>query len=240
MRSSQNQWLLIVTYVITFDGTLDTGLVRDLTPRNIHVAAAVWPRLVSPEYPPRNVQGCTRAAPAQGRAATITVLETPRPSVAVPGRLRRRDWYAHDAEAERVDGPAKFVRVDVGRPELARLLDELPHRRSGVGYLRLLVVEIERFVEHGDDDALVFRAQHLHDLAAAVRPADATGFDDFRGVGARGRPLDFRRADILQTVRGAVAATTWIIRGGGSRRRRGHDVNISWRRVAARPRPRRG
>ena len=38
-----------------------------------------------------------------------------------------------------------------------------------------------------------------------------------------------RRADTPQTGRGDAAATTWIFRGDGSRRRRGYDVDIPWR-----------
>ena len=36
----------------------------------------------------------------------------------------------------------------------------------------------------------------------------------------------------VETSRGAAAATTWIVRGDESRRRRGCDVDIPWRRVA--------
>ena len=61
----------------------------------------------------------------------------------------------------------------------------------------------------------------------------------------------FRRADMPQTGRGdsgysvetsrcAAAAATWKFRGDGSRRRRGRDVEIPCRRVAATPRLRRG
>ena len=45
------------------------------------------------------------------------------------------------------------------------------------------------------------------------------------------------RADFPQTGRGDAAAPTWIIRGNESRRR---DVDHSWKRVAAPPRPRGG
>ena len=41
-----------------------------------------------------------------------------------------------------------------------------------------------------------------------------------------------RRYSAEATPRGA----TWIFRGGGSRRRRGHNVDSPWRRVAAPPR----
>ena len=44
----------------------------------------------------------------------------------------------------------------------------------------------------------------------------------------------------METSRGAAAAPTWIVRGHESRRRRGSHVDSPWRRVAARPRPRRG
>ena len=50
----------------------------------------------------------------------------------------------------------------------------------------------------------------------------------------------FRRADVPWTSRGAAAAATWKVRGDESRRRRGRDVDIPWRRDAAPPRPRRG
>ena len=49
-----------------------------------------------------------------------------------------------------------------------------------------------------------------------------------------------RRADIPWTGRGGAAAATRIFRGAGSRRRRGCDADIPWRRVAAAPRLRRG
>ena len=39
----------------------------------------------------------------------------------------------------------------------------------------------------------------------------------------------------METSRGGAAAATWIFRGDESRRRRGHDVEIPWRRVAAAP-----
>ena len=48
------------------------------------------------------------------------------------------------------------------------------------------------------------------------------------------------RADLLSTNRGDAAAATWKFRGDGSRRRRGRDVEIPCRRVAATPRLRRG
>ena len=47
------------------------------------------------------------------------------------------------------------------------------------------------------------------------------------------------RADTPQTNRGDAAAATWIFRGELSRRRRGRDVDIPRRAVAA-PRLRRG
>ena len=56
----------------------------------------------------------------------------------------------------------------------------------------------------------------------------------FRGITLAA--LHFRRADISLTRRGG----TWIFRGDGSRRRRGRNVDILWRQVAATPRPRRG
>ena len=49
-----------------------------------------------------------------------------------------------------------------------------------------------------------------------------------------------RRADRPLTNRGDAAAATWIFRGDGSRRRRGGDVDLPWRRIAATPRRRRG
>ena len=45
--------------------------------------------------------------------------------------------------------------------------------------------------------------------------------------------LYFRRADLPKTGRGDAAATTWIVRGDETRRRRGHDVDSPRRRVAA-------
>ena len=50
----------------------------------------------------------------------------------------------------------------------------------------------------------------------------------------------FRRADLPKMGRGDAAAATWIFSGDESRRRRGRDVDIQRRRVAATPRPRRG
>ena len=47
-------------------------------------------------------------------------------------------------------------------------------------------------------------------------------------------------ADSPRTGRGGAAAATWIVRGDGSRRRRGRDVDSPWRWVAATPRLRRG
>ena len=44
----------------------------------------------------------------------------------------------------------------------------------------------------------------------------------------------------METSRGDAAAATWIFHGDESRRRRGRDVDIPWRRVAATPRPQRG
>ena len=41
------------------------------------------------------------------------------------------------------------------------------------------------------------------------------------------------RVDISLMNRGGAAAATWIIRGGASRRRRGRDVDITWRRFVA-------
>ena len=38
-----------------------------------------------------------------------------------------------------------------------------------------------------------------------------------------------RRADLSPTNRGGAAATTWIVRGDESRRRRGYDVDSPWR-----------
>ena len=49
-------------------------------------------------------------------------------------------------------------------------------------------------------------------------------------VAATPRP---RRGYFVETSRGDAAATTWIFRGDESRRRRGHDVDIPRRRVAA-------
>ena len=49
-----------------------------------------------------------------------------------------------------------------------------------------------------------------------------------------------RRADLPQTGRGGAAAATRIVRGNGSRRRRGCDADSPRRRVAAAPRLRRG
>ena len=42
------------------------------------------------------------------------------------------------------------------------------------------------------------------------------------------------RANLSPTNRGDAAAATWIVRGDESRRRRGRDVDIRWRRVALR------
>ena len=49
-----------------------------------------------------------------------------------------------------------------------------------------------------------------------------------------------RRAELPKASRGDAAAATWIFRGDESRRRRGGDVDILWRRVAATPRRGRG
>ena len=43
----------------------------------------------------------------------------------------------------------------------------------------------------------------------------------------------FRRADTPQTSRGDAVAATWIFRGDESQRRRGRDVDLPRRRVAA-------
>ena len=48
------------------------------------------------------------------------------------------------------------------------------------------------------------------------------------------------RGNSVETSRGGAAAATRIFRGDESRRRRGYDVDIPWRRVAAAPRLRRG
>ena len=56
----------------------------------------------------------------------------------------------------------------------------------------------------------------------------------------RFRLLALRGADIPRTSRDAAAAATWIFRGNKSRHRRGRDVDIPRRQVAAPPQPRRG
>ena len=48
------------------------------------------------------------------------------------------------------------------------------------------------------------------------------------------------RESSVETGRGDAAVVTWIFRGDGSRRRRGYDVDIPWRPIAATPRLRRG
>ena len=53
-------------------------------------------------------------------------------------------------------------------------------------------------------------------------------------------PPRLRRGHSAEMNRGDAAVATWISRGDGSRRRRGCDVDNSWRRVAATLRPRRG
>ena len=68
--------------------------------------------------------------------------------------------------------------------------------------------------------------------AAYVRPRGRRG-----RVAAAPRP---RRGCFGETSRAAAAETTWRVRGGESRRRRGCVVESPRRRVAATPRPRRG
>ena len=60
-------------------------------------------------------------------------------------------------------------------------------------------------------------------------------------LGEEGAEIAYvRRADIpWETGRGDAACATWIFRGDESRRRRGRDVDLPWRRVEATPRPRR-
>ena len=62
----------------------------------------------------------------------------------------------------------------------------------------------------------------------ACRAAYRVGFD-----AATGKLSSYvRRADLPLINRGDAAATTWIFRGDESRRRRGCDADVSWRRVA--------
>ena len=81
---------------------------------------------------------------------------------------------------------------------------------------------------------------------SALGPRARTEIGFRGGVAAASRP-ERRRVrprrrgwDRPRTGRGDAAAGTWIVRGGGSRRRRGWDLDSPWRRVAAPPRQRRG
>ena len=82
------------------------------------------------------------------------------------------------------------------------------------------------------------RVLDLHENRATcdVRPGeivrDACFLHDER-LFAVAQKKYFRRADSPRTSRGAAAAATWIFRGDESRRGRGRDVDITWRRVAA-------
>ena len=73
------------------------------------------------------------------------------------GRRRR----AHDARAEVVDGLRERGLIDLRRPELARLLDELAH--GGMDLL-VLLVKVERLVEDRDD-----LRRRPRERAAAIR-----------------------------------------------------------------------
>ena len=58
----------------------------------------------------------------------------------------------------------------------------------------------------------------------------------FKDIGAQSQYV----RDVEMEIRGDAAAATWTFRGDGSRRGRGRDVDSPRRRVATRPRPRRG
>lgn len=70
-------------------------------------------------------------------------------------------------------------------------------------------------------------------LPISVRGADDdVETSDSKRYLMRSTRLHVRREDISLMNRGAAAAATWIFGGYESRRRRGYDVEIRWRRVA--------
>ena len=87
-------------------------------------------------------------------------------------------------------------------------------------------------VEMAESKAVIFDDSFNHEAwnDHADRARIVLIFDVWRGV----------RRYSVEASRGAAAAEMWIFRGDGSRRRRGCDADIPWRRVAVTPRLRRG
>ena len=84
-----------------------------------------------------------------------------------------------------------------------------------------------------EDQQHVFGTQLLVRLQTVHRAERVAGDD-------REVRLELACAGGLEPSRGGAAAATWIFRGAESRRRRGRDVDIPRRRVAAAPLPRHG
>ena len=93
-------------------------------------------------------------------------------------------------------------------------------------------------------DAFEQNGLRLPELGAGTRPSTRPAPTAARRYGrctastVRARAVRLPRG--YDTHRGDATAATWIVRGDESWRRRGYDVDIPWRQVAATPRPRRG
>ena len=210
-----------------------------------------------------------RSRPAQVRGPVpLPPLPLDRRTATLRARraLRGRDSAGDAAPRAGRGVPAEVAAPVAGRAEIR--LRGAPKRRAGRARGRSRrrqgchaaetcrwIVRARRSLGFGlSDDEISRRAAGvdawLSGFSAAVRAAAAAAperRDLATAVAARAG---------METGRGDAAAATWIFRGDGSRRRRGRDADIPWRResrrrrgwdadiprrrVATTPRPRRG
>ena len=226
---------------------------RDPSPRNVHAAPAAPPRPsrnvhAAPAAPPRPVSECprgTRGAVAtrlRVAAAVAVSLDRSRAPVATSAaQVGESDWFF-------APRPSKLTRDALARVGLASDAAERvpPERQQGLVPV-VLLLDAGEPKRRGFSGVLMGRRSGY--MMGDLKELKTTGFmlqplwiggPDSAEPNAPPAPRTVGAPDDRTTTGIIAVRSPRGCSSDESRRRRGRDADIPWRRVAPRPRPRRG